>query len=103
MVPFLIYAVVAAVVFSFFGKTKLLGLGAGIITGGALYLLITVVMVKFGWNPPSWSKATASRDAGRPPSAAAPSKPRSPATGAPRGKPAPTRRTNASNRQPRPH
>ena len=57
--PFAIYAVIAIGVFSIFGKSSVLGIVSGVLMGGVLYLGITVLMVKFGWNPPRRGAARA--------------------------------------------
>ena len=56
MVPFLVYAGIALVAFSFISSSSLPGLAAGVIAGGALYIGIAVIMVKFGWNPPTFGR-----------------------------------------------
>ena len=65
VVPFAVYAVIAVVAFSFFGKSNLLGLVVGVAMGGVLYLGITVIMVKFGWNPPAWGAGGQGRPGAR--------------------------------------
>jgi hypothetical protein len=94
VVPFLVYAGIALVAFSFFGSSSLPGLAAGVMAGGALYIGIAVIMVKFGWNPPTFGRpSTTQADApARASSKAAPAD-------APRSKPAATSRTNAGNRR----
>ena len=107
LTPFALYAVVAVVLFSVLGKGFDAGLLVGVAAGGVIYALIATVMVKFGWNPPMFQSkeeraaaatASAERRAAR---AAARSggkggKGGTAATPA-RAKPAPTRRTNATN------
>ena len=95
MVPFLVYAGIALVAFSFFGSSSLPGLAAGILAGGALYIGIAVIMVKFGWNPPTFGRpSTTQADA---PARVASKK--AAAADAPKSKPAATSRTNAGNRR----
>lgn len=95
VVPFGIYAVIAVVMFSFVGKGDLLGPAVGVLIGGVLYLGVTFVLVKFGWNPPTWG-AGARADEGRSAKTATATKP-STGSAAPRAKPSPTARTNAGN------
>jgi hypothetical protein len=92
-VPFLIYAGIALVAFSFIGGSSLPGLAAGVLLGGALYIALAAVLVKFGWNPPTFG-----RPSSQPPSPRAEAKASSASTG-PRPKPPATRRTNANNRR----
>jgi hypothetical protein len=96
--PFLIYAGVATVLFSFFGKSNIGGIVGGVLIGGMLYLGVAVIMVKFGWNPPSFGRqareagaTTATRSTTTPAKTTAPERPRA--------KPSPTSRTNAGNRR----
>jgi hypothetical protein len=102
LTPFALYAVVAVVLFSVLGKGFDAGLLVGVAAGGVIYALLAALMVKFGWNPPMFqSKAeraeaaavAAERRAAR---AAAKSGGKA-ATTPSRAKPAPTRRTNATN------
>ena len=108
LVPFAVYAVVATAAFSLFGRqSSVLGILAGVVMGGALYLLAAVILVKFGWNPPQWgasaprqrsgSAGTSGTDAG---SSSGSGRSRSAST-ASRGKPSPTARTNAGNHRAR--
>ena len=94
MVPFLVYAGIALVAFSFFGSSSLPGLAAGVLAGGALYIGIAVIMVKFGWNPPTFGRPSNTQA-----DAPARSSSKTPPADAPRGKPAATSRTNAGNRR----
>ena len=107
LTPFALYAVVAVVLFSVLGKGFDAGLLVGVAAGGVIYALIATVMVKLGWNPPMFQSkevraaaATASGErraaraaarsggkGGKGGTAATPG----------RAKPAPTRRTNATN------
>jgi hypothetical protein len=106
LTPFALYAVVAVALFSVLGKGFDAGLLIGVAAGGVIYALLAALMVKFGWNPPMFQSreeraaaaaASAERRAAR---AAAKSGGRSgkgAATTPVRDKPAPTRRTNATN------
>jgi hypothetical protein len=104
LTPFALYAVVAVVLFSVLGKGFDAGLLVGVAAGGVIYALIATVMVKFGWNPPMFQSkderaaaaaASAERRAAR---AAARSGGKGGTAATPaRAKPAPTRRTNATN------
>ncbi len=106
LTPFVLYAVVAVVLFSVLGKGFDAGLLVGVVAGGVIYALLAAVMVKFGWNPPMFQSreeraaaaaASAERRAAR---AAAKSGGKGRAAVDPsRAKPAPTRRTNATNRR----
>jgi hypothetical protein len=105
LTPFVLYAVVAVVLFSLLGKGFDAGLLVGVAAGGVIYALLAAVMVKFGWNPPMFQSreeraaaaaASAERRAAR---TAAKSGGKGHTTEASRSKPAPTRRTNATNRR----
>lgn len=61
--------------------------------GGTVYLLLTVVLVKFGWNPFAFGRRSAPSDA----SASRPGKGQAAAAPPAKAKPAPTKRTNAGN------
>ena len=99
VVPFAVYAVIAVGAFSFFGKSNAARASSSACAmGGVLYLGITVMMVKFGWNPPAWGGAA------RADQAAAPRRPRpAKASSAPAHRrrpgpsPPPPARTNAGN------
>ena len=104
LTPFALYAVVAVGLFSLVGGGFQPGLLIGVLSGGAVYAALAALMVKFGWNPPMFQSreeraavaaASAERRAAK---AAAKGGGRS-AGAAPvsRHKPAPTRRTNATN------
>lgn len=95
MVPFAVYAVIAVGAFSVIGKGDLLGPAVGVVIGGVLYLGITFILVKFGWNPPTWG-AGARADQARSAKTTSATKASS-AAAAPRPKPSPTARTNAGN------
>jgi hypothetical protein len=100
LVPFAIYAGIATIFLSLFGKTNLAGILLGVAMGGSVYLGVAVVMVKLGWNPPAWGGARGAGGRGRGAEAAdtksgTPSKPTTP--DGPRAKPKATSRTNAGN------
>jgi hypothetical protein len=95
--PFLIYAGVATVLFSFFGKSNIAGIVGGVVMGGVLYLGVAVIMVKFGWNPPSFGRQAREESAATARSTTATAK--APPPDRPRSKPSPTSRTNAGNRR----
>ncbi len=92
--PFVVYAVVATLAFSLFGRTNLSGLLAGVVAGGIMYLGIAVLMVKFGWNPPQWGGARQARESS---TATAKTSTKAATTDGPKPKPQPTTRTNAGN------
>jgi hypothetical protein len=106
LTPFALYALVAVVLFSVLGKGFDTGLLVGVAAGGVIYALLAAVMVKFGWNPPMFQSRTERAEA-----AAAASERRAARAAAKSGgksggkagaeparaKPAPTRRTNATN------
>jgi hypothetical protein len=104
LTPFALYAVVAIALFSIIGGGFQPGLLVGVLSGGVVYAALAALMVKFGWNPPMFQSreeraavaaAAAERRAEK---AAAKGGGRgSAATPANRHKPAPTRRTNATN------
>jgi hypothetical protein len=102
LTPFALYAVVAVVLFSVLGKGVDAGLLVGVAAGGVIYALLATVMVKFGWNPPMFQSreeraaAAAAASERRAARAAAKSGGKAPDPAA-RAKPAPTRRTNATN------
>jgi hypothetical protein len=98
IVPFLVYAGIAIVGFSFFGSSSLPGLAAGVLMGGALYIAIAVVLVKFGWNPPTWGRPAAPAQSSSSDTSSSSSS-RSKHADGPRSKPAATSRTNAGNRR----
>jgi hypothetical protein len=104
LTPFALYAVVAVVLFSILGKGFDTGLLVGVAAGGVIYALLATVMVKFGWNPPMFQSreeraaAAAASSERRAARAAAKSGGKAPDPAA-RAKPAPTRRTNATNRR----
>lgn len=91
---FLVYAVIANVIFLVFFRDDF-GSGAlvGTVMGGALYLLISYVLVKFGWDPPVLRARANAREAAERSAASSPPA-RTPTPGT---KPAPTKRTNATN------
>jgi hypothetical protein len=90
---FLIYAVIANAVFLLLFREDF-GWGAvlGTAMGGVAYLAISAVMVKFGWDPPMLRARQNAQEARA--KATAQSAPPPPAE---RGRPAPTKRTNAGN------
>ncbi|HKA03452.1 MAG TPA: hypothetical protein VKD67_03955 [Acidimicrobiales bacterium] len=104
LTPFALYAVVAVVLFSVLGKGFDAGLLVGVAAGGVIYALLAAVMVKFGWNPPMFQskadRAAAAAAASERRAARAAAKSGGKAGAPPtRAKPAPTRRTNATNRK----
>src|SRR6516165_170857 len=71
LTPFALYAVVAVALFSVLGGGFQPGLLVGVVVGGAIYTALTVLMMKFGWNPPMLQSReapakTAARNAERP-------------------------------------
>lgn len=90
----LIYVAVMAVVFLvFFRDDSLVGIFAGLLVSGPLYLLMGFVLAKFGYRRRSMREARAEIDAQRaakPGTSAAPARPR----------PAPTRRTGGGSSRP---
>lgn len=94
---FAVYAVIATLAIVAFGGGFRPATLAGMAVGLALYLGGAFVLVKFGWNPPALRPREAAREAAE--------RRASTATAAPvdrpvtRTKPAPTRRTNATNRR----
>jgi len=107
LTPFALYAVVAVVLFSVLGKGFDAGLLVGVAAGGVIYALIATVMVKFGWNPPMFQSkeeraaaatASAERRAARAAARSGGKGGKGGTAATPgRAKPAPTRRTNATN------
>ena len=98
MTPFAIYAVIAIGAFSIFGKSSVMGIVAGVLMGGILYLGITVLMVKFGWNPPAWGAARANQARAKANTTSKTSSASSSdAPAGPRPRPSATSRTNAGN------
>jgi hypothetical protein len=96
VVPFLIYAAIALVAFSFVGGgSSVPGLAVGVLLGGALYIAIAVVMVKFGWNPPTFGRPSSQAPSPRAAEKAAKAAP----PAGPKPKPSATSRTNAGNRR----
>jgi hypothetical protein len=86
--PFLIYAVIANLGFLvLMGDRYDIGVLIGTLIGGVVYIGLSAALVKFGWNPPGWTRR--------------PRKTRAAATAPPAGsarpRPAPTKRTNATN------
>lgn len=95
---FAVYAVIATLAIAAFGGGFRVGTFLGMAVGFALYLGGAFVLVKFGWNPPALRPREAAREAAERRSATAAAKPTE-ARPASRGKPAPTSRTNATNRR----
>ena len=87
----LIYvAIMAAVVLLFMRDRSTLGIFAGLLVSGPLYLLLGYVLAKFGYQRKSWTELRSeSRRSSAPPEPAA-------GASAPRRKPAPTRRTGGT-------
>ena len=108
LTPFVLYAVVAVVLFSLLGGGFQPGLLVGVVAGGTIYTLLAVVMLKFGWNPPMFQSreeraavaaASAERRAAREAQRrGAKGGGKAPAPGS-RPKPPATSRTNATNRR----
>ncbi len=102
---FVVYALIANVALLLFARDSYgVGTVAGMAVGLVLYLGAAWVLVKFGWNPPALrprqqaaeaAERRAAAEARRSDAAAAPG------AAGPRPKPAPTRRTNATNRRAR--
>jgi hypothetical protein len=91
-----IYAVVAAVVFSFTGGLDA-GALAGLVIGGLLYVTLATVLIKFGWDPfTRGSERVAARAAAKQEKAAESSS--AAAAESPRPRPAPTSRTSVGPR-----
>jgi hypothetical protein len=91
----LIYvAIMAVVVVLFMRDQSTLGIFIGLVVSGPLYLLLGYVLAKFGYQRKSWTELRS--DAG-PPSSAADGSPVTEGAGAPRRKPAPTRRTGGTS------
>jgi hypothetical protein len=105
LTPFALYAVVAVALFSVLGGGFQPGLLVGVVVGGAIYTALTVLMMKFGWNPPIFQSReeraeAAARNAERRAAKQAAKNGGVPAaTASGRAKPPPTRRTNAGNRR----
>jgi len=103
---FAVYALVAnAALLLFARETYGIGTVAGMGAGFVIYLGAAWVMVKLGWNPPSMrprqaAAESAERRAARAATTSTPAAKASDPSG-PRPKPAPTRRTNATNRRAR--
>jgi hypothetical protein len=111
--PFAIYAVLANVVFFFVLRSDYnAGVALGTIGGGVLYAAIAYLAVKMGWSPPAFRSkeelaamrearlaARAEKEAASGRRGASPSK-RSGSSRPAVARPAPTKRTNASNRRP---
>jgi hypothetical protein len=68
----------------------------GTVAGGVAYLAIAAVMVKFGWDPPMLRARQNAADA-RAKASSSSSTSTTKAAPVDRGKPAPTKRTNAGN------
>jgi hypothetical protein len=110
--PFAIYAVLANVVFFLLLRSDYnAGVALGTIGGGVLYAAIAYLAVKMGWSPPAFRSkeelaamrearlaARAEKQAASGRRGAAPSKRSGPSRPA-AARPAPTKRTNASNRR----
>jgi hypothetical protein len=95
LVPFAIYGGVAAIALFFFSSGDVPGIVLGLVTGGLLYVGIAVILVKFGWNPPSFGGNRPAPGADAKTSSSGSS--RSTPSSANRSRPAPTSRTNAGN------
>jgi hypothetical protein len=66
---------------------------SGLVLGGSVYLLIAVVLVKFGWNPPSFRSKNQRAEAAAAAEARAAAKAPAPTPDGPRPRPKPTSRT----------
>jgi hypothetical protein len=111
--PFAIYAVLANVVFFFLLRSDYnAGVALGTLGGGVLYAAIAYLAVKMGWSPPAFRSkeelaemrearlaARAEKQAASGRRGASSSK-RSGSSRPAVARPAPTKRTNASNRRP---
>ena len=87
----LIYvAIMAAVVLLFMRDRSTLGIFAGLLVSGPLYLLLGYVLAKFGYQRKSWTEL---RGEARRPSSSAADDTAVGGAGVRRAKPAPTRRT----------
>jgi hypothetical protein len=91
----LIYvAIMAAVVLLFMRDRSTLGIFAGLLVSGPLYLLLGYVLAKFGYQRKSWTEL---RSEARRPSPSAPDDTSAGGASARRAKPAPTRRTGGTS------
>ncbi|HEX9260205.1 MAG TPA: hypothetical protein VF855_11755 [Acidimicrobiales bacterium] len=91
VVPFLVYAAVVNALFAVLGRWDP-AVVAGTAMGGLFYVIVSTVLVKFGWNPPTFKR----RPAPAAPRGAGGGTAGTP-TAAPRPAPTPTKRTNAGN------
>jgi hypothetical protein len=90
----LIYVAVMAVVFVlFFSDSGLVGIFAGLLVSGPLYLLFGYVLAKFGYQRKTWRELRTEPRPERAADGAA-------TIGGPKPKPAPTSRTGASSGRP---
>jgi hypothetical protein len=95
---FLVYAVIANLTFFILFREDF-GWGAviGTAIGGLLYLAISAVLVKLGWNPPHLRARANAREASEASRAASTTVAPPAGAGASKARPAPTSRTNAGN------
>lgn len=94
----LIYVAVMALVFAlFFRDNGLLGIFAGLLVSGPLYLALGFVLAKFGYQRKTWKEL---RSEGRPSPRTRGADADADAVVGPKPKPAPTRRTGAAGTRP---
>jgi hypothetical protein len=97
---FLVYAVIANVVFLLLFRDDFgWGVVVGTALGGLVYIGLSAFMVKLGWDPPQVRARANARQASEQRAAGTGGGSVTPETS--RGRPAPTRRTNAGNRRAR--
>lgn len=90
----LLYVAIMAVVFVlFFQDGGLIGIFAGLLVSGPLYLTFGYVLAKFGYQRKTWKQLRAEKNDG---GASTPE----PASAGPRPKPAATRRTGGGGQRP---
>ena len=97
----LIYVAIMAVVFALLYRDQsLIGVFAGLLVSGPLYLAFGYVLAKFGYKRKTWKELRAEREAKPATSGAASSKADTAESAGPRPKPAPTKRTGGANSRP---
>ena len=95
----LTYVAVMSVVFVlFFRDSSLVGIFAGLLISGPLYLAFGYVLAKFGYQRKTWSELRAERDAAPSRSSRSSRSDDVVDTESPRPKPAPTKRTGGGGR-----
>ena len=93
-----IYVAVMSVVFVlFFRDNGLVGIFAGLLVSGPLYLLFGYVLAKFGYQRKTWKEL---RSEPRPERSSGRARDDEPAVAGPKPKPAPTRRTGGATGRP---